>query len=55
MPVFLYGCETWISHIEVEIYVENSVLTKISEPKRDKVIGEWNRQHNAELHQLSFG
>jgi hypothetical protein len=52
LPVFLYGCETWVFHIEVEIYAQNRVLTKISEPKRDKIIGEWRRQHNAELHNL---
>jgi len=52
LPVFLYGCETCVSHIEVGIYAENRVLTKISGPKRDKIIGEWRRQHNAELHNL---
>jgi hypothetical protein len=54
LPVFLYGCETCVSHIEVKIYAENRVLTNISEPMRDKKIGEWRRQHNAELHNLSF-
>jgi hypothetical protein len=39
LPVFLYRCETWVSHIEVEIYAENRVLTKISEPRRNKVTG----------------
>jgi hypothetical protein len=52
LPVFLYRRETWVSHIEVEIYAENRVLTKISKPKREKIIGEWRRQHNAELHNL---
>jgi hypothetical protein len=46
LPVFLYGCETCVSHIEVEIYTENTVLTKI--------IGEWRRRNNAELHNLCF-
>jgi hypothetical protein len=59
LPIFLYGCETCVSHFKVELYVENMVLTKISETKRDKIIRELRRQHNAELHnvfhQLSFG
>jgi hypothetical protein len=38
-----------VSHIEVGIYAENRVLTKISGPKRDKIRGEWRRQHNVEL------
>jgi hypothetical protein len=54
LPVFFFVFETWVSHIEVEIYAENRVLTKISEPRRDKIIGEWRRQHNAELHNLCF-
>jgi len=40
--------------LEVEIYAENRVLTKISGPKRDKIIGEWRRQHNAVLYNLCF-
>jgi hypothetical protein len=31
---------------------ENSVLRRISEPKRDKVIGDWSKLHNDELHDL---
>jgi hypothetical protein len=54
LPVFLYRCETWVSHIEIEIYAENRFLTKISELKRDKIRGEWRKQHNAELHNLCF-
>jgi hypothetical protein len=33
----------------VEIYAENRVLTKISEPKRDKITGEWRKIHSEEL------
>jgi hypothetical protein len=44
LSIFLYGCEPWVSHIEVEIYAENRILTKIT--------GEWRKQHNAELHNL---
>jgi len=53
LPVVLYGCETWSLHIEVGIYAENRVLTKISRLlKRDKIIGEWRRQHNVELYNM---
>jgi hypothetical protein len=31
---------------------ENSVLRKISAPKRDEVTGKWRRLHNEELHDL---
>jgi len=41
-----------ISHIEVGIYAENRVLTKISGPTMDKITGEGRRQHNAELYNL---
>ena len=31
---------------------ENKVLRKIFEAKRDEIIGEWKKLHNAELHAL---
>jgi hypothetical protein len=31
--------------------LENGVLRKIFEPKKDKVTGEWRRLHNEELNQ----
>jgi hypothetical protein len=31
---------------------ENRVLRKISEPKRDEVMGGWRKLHNDELHDL---
>jgi len=33
---------------------ENRVLKKIFGPKRDDVIGEWRKLHNAELNDLYF-
>ena len=43
-----------VSNIEVGIHAENRVLTKISGPKRDKIIMEWRRQHNTQLYNLCF-
>jgi hypothetical protein len=31
---------------------ENGVPRRISGPKRDKVMGEWRKLHNEELHNL---
>jgi len=31
---------------------ENMVLRRITEPKRDKVTGEWSKLHNEELNDL---
>ena len=38
MPVVLYGCETLSLTLRV---FENRMLRRISEPKREKVMGEW--------------
>ncbi|KAJ4450607.1 hypothetical protein ANN_02033 [Periplaneta americana] len=55
LPVVLYGCETWTLTLREEQRLrvfENKVLRKIFGAKRDEVIGEWRKLHNAELHAL---
>ena len=50
LPVVLYGCETWSLALREELslrMLENKVLTKIFEAKRDEITGEWRRLHNA--------
>jgi hypothetical protein len=32
--------------------IENRVLRKIFEPKKEEVIGDWRKLHNEELHHL---
>ncbi|KAJ4438516.1 hypothetical protein ANN_14461 [Periplaneta americana] len=54
LPV-LYGCETWTFTLREEQRLkvsENKVLRKIFEAKRNKIIREWRKLHNAELHAL---
>ena len=54
LPVVLYGCETWSLTLREESRLrefENSILKRISEPKRDEN-GERRRLHNEELHSL---
>ena len=51
----LYGCETWslILREERRLRVsENTVLRKVSGPKRDEMTGEWRKLHNVELNDL---
>jgi hypothetical protein len=55
LPVVLYGCQTWslTSREEHRLRVfENTVLRRTFGPKRDKVMGEWRKTHNGELHNL---
>ena len=55
MPVVLYGCGTWSLTLREERrqrVLENRVLRRIFEPKRDEVIGEWRKLHNEELHDM---
>jgi hypothetical protein len=55
LPDVLYGCETWSLTLTEEIRLrvfENRVLRGIFGPKRDKVMGEWRKLHNEELHNL---
>ena len=53
--VVLYGCETWSLTLREEhrltIFV-NKVLRKIFGTKKDEIIGEWSKLHNAEVHAL---
>jgi hypothetical protein len=49
----VYGCETWSLTLRKESWlrvVENRVLRRIFEPKRDEVIGEWRKLHKEELY-----
>jgi hypothetical protein len=55
LPLVLYGCETWFLTLREAHRLgvfENRVLRRIFGPKRDKVIGEWRKLHNEELHDL---
>jgi hypothetical protein len=55
LPVVLYGCETWSVTLRGEHRLrafENRILRRIFGPKRDKVIGEWRKLQNEELHNL---
>jgi len=55
LPVVLYECETWSLTLREERKLrvfENMVLRRIFGPRRDKVMGEWRRLHNEELHDL---
>jgi hypothetical protein len=55
LPVVLYGCETWSLTLMEEHrlrVLENRVLRRIFEPKRDEVTVEWKRLHNEELNDL---
>jgi hypothetical protein len=48
-------CETWSLTLREERRLrvfENSMLRRISGPKRDKVTGVWRKLHNEELHNL---
>jgi hypothetical protein len=53
--VVLYGCETWSPTLK-EIHglrvLEDRVLRRISEPKRDEIEGGW-RNLDKELHNFS--
>ncbi|KAJ4435551.1 hypothetical protein ANN_18167 [Periplaneta americana] len=55
LPVVLYGCEAWTLTLRegqrLRVF-ENKVLRKIFGAKRDEVIGEWRKLHNAELQAL---
>jgi hypothetical protein len=55
LPIVLNGGETWSLTLRenrgLRVF-ENRVLSRIFGPKRDKVTGEWRRQHNEELYDL---
>jgi hypothetical protein len=53
--VVMYGCEIWSLTLREEYrprVFENRVLRRIFGPKRGKVMGEWRKLHNKELHDL---
>ena len=55
LPVVLYGCETLTLTLREERGLrvfDNTVLSRIFGPKRDKVTGEWRKLHNYELNDL---
>jgi hypothetical protein len=59
LPVVLYGYETCslslslILREEPRLRVfENRVLSKISGPKREEMVGGWRTLHNEEIHSL---
>ena len=46
LPVVLYGCESWLLTLRDERrlrVLENRVLRRVFEPKRDEVTGEWRK------------
>jgi hypothetical protein len=55
LPVVLNGCESWSITLREENRLrtlENRVLRRIFEPKREEVAGGWRRLHNEELHNM---
>ena len=55
LPIALYDCVTWSLTLREEhrlMVFENKVLRKIFGATRDKIIGEWRKLHNTELHAL---
>jgi hypothetical protein len=55
LPVVLYGCGTWSLTLREERklgVLENMVLRRIFEPRRNEVRGEWRGLHNEELNDL---
>ena len=55
LPAVFYGCETLMLTLREERGLrvfDNMVLRRILGPKKDKVTGEWRKQHNQELNDL---
>ena len=53
--VVLYGCETWSFTLREERrlkVLENRVLRRIFEPKRNEVKRKWRKLHNEGLNEL---
>jgi hypothetical protein len=51
--VVLCGCETWSHTLRKEHTpreFESRLLMRIFGPKRDEIIGRWEKMHNVELH-----
>jgi len=56
LPVFLYGCETWLFTLREERRLrvfENRVLRRIFGPNRDEVRREREKLYNEELNDLN--
>jgi hypothetical protein len=63
-PVVLFGCDTWSLTLQEELrltVVENRVLRRIFEHKRDEGIGDWEENYMLRSlmictpHQILFG
>jgi len=55
MPIVLYEFKTWSLALREERrlrVLENRVLRRIFEPKRDQITGKWRRLHYEELNDL---
>ena len=55
LPFVLCGFESWLLTLREERRLrvfENRVLSRIFEPKKDKVKGEWRKLHNDLLNDL---
>jgi hypothetical protein len=55
ISVLSYGCETWSLTLREKRRLgalENWVLSRIFEPNRDEVTGEWINLHSEELNDL---
>jgi hypothetical protein len=50
----LYGCETWFLAVREEHgqRVFNKREMRLFGPKKDKMVGDWRKLHNEELHDL---
>jgi hypothetical protein len=49
LPVVLYGCNAFVTHIREEHRLrvfENRVLRRVFGHKRDEVTGEWRKLHS---------
>jgi hypothetical protein len=55
LPVVLYECETWSLALRQEHRLkvfENRVLRTIFGPKRDEIVGGWEKLHHEQLQNL---
>ena len=46
------GCETWFLTLREEQVFQNKVFRKLFRSRKDEIIGEFRKLHNAELHAL---
>jgi hypothetical protein len=55
LPVVFYRCETWSAILRKEHRLrvsENRMLGKMLGSKKEKVIQEWRKWHNEDLHDI---